>query len=233
MLFVSAMQVLSMPNVKISEIRLCHAKIIDFCKGFEVLYGKSSLYSNMHYHVHLLEQMLDFGSFHSHHAFNYERYNADLKGVNTNNKSIERTVVNKFVENVHRQDYFSSSTIPDLGSHVSFDNLKSIFLDEDIHGKKKAYENDFLSLEIENANDAEFDLFGFIDLAGNSNGNGEYTHAYGFEQPPCSTVKSMKFNKDYSVLSSDEYDQLLCYYQEFFDLVFCTQTTHTKKNFSC
>ena len=44
MLFVSAMRIMSMPNIAISDARRCHEKVVLFCKGFEELYGKASLY---------------------------------------------------------------------------------------------------------------------------------------------------------------------------------------------
>lgn len=44
-----------------------------------------------------------------------------------------------------------------------------------------------------------------------------YKHAYGFEQLPLSTVKSMRFNKVPTVLPSEFYQNLVSYYQEYFD----------------
>lgn len=93
MTFISALQVMSMPNITVSDALACHEKIVLFCKEYEELYGKENLVANMHYHVHLYEQMLDFGPWHSHHAFGYDRFNMDLKCVKTNHKgSIETTV---------------------------------------------------------------------------------------------------------------------------------------------
>lgn len=73
MLFVAAVQVMSMPHVSLADVCACHIAVIEFCKGFENLYKKECLYSNLYYHIHLYAQMLDYGSWHSHHAFNFER----------------------------------------------------------------------------------------------------------------------------------------------------------------
>lgn len=216
MIFVGAMQVMSMPNVNVADLQKCHEEIVNFCKGFQRLYGKESLYSNAHYHTHLLSQMLDFGPFHSHHAFNYERYNSDLKSIKTNRKNMERTVANKFVESIHQQDYFSSA-IPDLGPDVSFEHLKTIYMRKDIHGNKKSYEETYLAEELEGADDDDFDIMEFIEMSGSLVPGDGYLLAYGHEQLPRSTVLSIRLNKKYTTLSSDIYDQLLSYYQEYFD----------------
>lgn len=80
---------------------------------------------------------------------------------NNKNQGMERTVVNRFLKNVHRQDCFPTS-IPNLGLNVSIDYLKSINMGRDMHGNKKAFEDTLLAEEIQNTIDGDFDLMEFI-----------------------------------------------------------------------
>ena len=218
MQFVEAMQVMSLPNVSISAAKACHDKVVTFCKQFERLYGKESLYPNMHYHIHLFDQMLDYGPFHSHHAFGFERFNMDLKNIRTNHKgSIETTMAKKFVQTIHREDLFVDS-IPDLGPNISTDHLKSIFLGMGFDEKRRKYEEDYLSHELEISQGDDYNLINFIKYAGSLDGSGVHDYAYGFEPLPTSTVQSLKIDNKYSLLKED-YKQLLKYYQLNFNIV--------------
>lgn len=106
MIFVGAVRVMSLAHVSLENARACHKLIIKFCKKFEDLYKKECLYNNLHYHIHLYAQMLDYGSWHSHHAFNFERNNSDLKNINTNNRDLmERTIARRYVESIHKEDF--------------------------------------------------------------------------------------------------------------------------------
>ncbi|KAG1453558.1 hypothetical protein G6F56_007541 [Rhizopus delemar] len=62
MIFVKAVQIMSMNHVSREDAYASHLSFINFCKGFETLYKKECLYSNLHYHIHLHQQMLDYGS---------------------------------------------------------------------------------------------------------------------------------------------------------------------------
>ncbi|KAI9330334.1 hypothetical protein BD770DRAFT_355104, partial [Pilaira anomala] len=190
MLFVGAIQIMSLPNIAISDAQRCHEKVVLFCKGFEELYGKASLYGNIHYHIHLFEQMLDFGPWHSHHAFGFERFNMDLKSAKTNHKgSIETTIAHKVLRSIHREDFFSGH-LPNMGSKVDMEQLKSVYVGNDIYGLgQQQYQNAYLSHELEVSKDKDFSLVDFVEYAGSLDGSSPPHHAYGFEPLPCSTIQ--------------------------------------------
>ncbi|KAI9327733.1 hypothetical protein BD770DRAFT_70375 [Pilaira anomala] len=78
--------------------------------------------------------MLDFGPWHSHHAFGYERFNMDLKQAKTNHKgSIETTIAKSFLRRIHREDFFSGY-LPDMGPGVDIEQLKSVYIGNNIYG---------------------------------------------------------------------------------------------------
>jgi hypothetical protein len=215
---VDAVTTMSMNSISILDARKCHDKLVAFCKGFEALYGKDNLYPNIHYHIHLFEQMLDFGPWHTHHAFAYERYNQDLKAAKTNNKgSIEVTIAKKFIQTVHHNDFFVDS-ISNLEDGVPTLKLKAAFLGLDIHGNIESYEDNYLSHELEISKSDDYDLMEYIRYAGSIDNDG-YVHAYGFEPLPYCTVRSLKINqsKSNSFLNEENYRQLVSYYQVYFD----------------
>ena len=78
--------------------------------------------ANFHNALHLKETILDYSASPSHWLFNFERYNQDIKGFRTNRKGcVEKTYLNKFLHQVHAQDYSVAllGNIPDSNkAHV-------------------------------------------------------------------------------------------------------------------
>ena len=71
------------------KARLAHTYIIQFCKGFEKLYGSEKVTPNMHLHTHTLDCILDYGPVYSFWLFSFERYNGLLGDYITNQRSPE------------------------------------------------------------------------------------------------------------------------------------------------
>ncbi|CAO3675234.1 unnamed protein product [Rhizopus stolonifer] len=217
MVFVAAVQVMSMSHVSLVNAHACHLAITQFCKEFERLYKKECLYSNLHYHIHLLAQMLDYGSWHSHHAFHFERYNSDLKNINTNSRNLmERTIVHRFLEQIHKEDLFSGSPL-DLGPNVDISQIKSLFLGRNVSSKHKTYMETVLNEEINDNNDDNYDLIGFIEYSGNLDVETGYAEAYGYEPLSPKTIRSLKMDVRGSIMAIAEYKCLVEYYQYNFD----------------
>jgi len=85
----------------ISETKalVAHSHLLNFCKGFEQLYGKHRVTPNMHLHTHLVDCILDFGPVYSFWLFSFERYNGIVGDYGTNQKSVEIQLMRKFVSN--------------------------------------------------------------------------------------------------------------------------------------
>ena len=67
-----------------------------FCMEAESLYSAKYLTPNIHFHLHLLECIEDFGPVYSFWLFTFERLNGLLGGYPTNNRSIEVQLMRKF-----------------------------------------------------------------------------------------------------------------------------------------
>lgn len=156
--------------------------------------------------------MFNYGPWSSHQCFNYERYNADFKGIRTNGrKGLERTLVKRMLNSIHRDD--ASNSIPPTDDSDLNSRIKKLYRGKDIHDNRAEYVETYLRLEIEDAeNDKDFNILTFVSYSGNLNGEG-YVAAYGFEQLPVHTIKSLKFKKKESKMKPSEYQQLINYYQ--------------------
>ncbi|KAI7897806.1 uncharacterized protein BX663DRAFT_556362 [Cokeromyces recurvatus] len=87
MLFSEACRYLTSTSITLEEVETVHELLKKFLNQFGMVYGDNSLLTiNMHNHLHIKEGLLDYGPAMSHWLFNFERYNSDLKGYNTNNK---------------------------------------------------------------------------------------------------------------------------------------------------
>lgn len=106
MLFVDALQILERNIIRLTDIDTCHAKLREFCIGFEHLYGKRNVTSNMHFHLHLAECIRMYGPISCFWAFNFERYNMFVKMVRTNHKKgFEKTFMVQMLRIIHAEDY--------------------------------------------------------------------------------------------------------------------------------
>jgi hypothetical protein len=222
MQLVEAVTVMSQPYFEMSNATAAHNMLISFCKEFERLHGKTSLYPNIHYHIHLFEQMINYGPMSTHTAFNFERYNQDLKGIRTNHKgSIETTIAKKFIQQIHKED-FNNKTVHKFGlSDNTVEELKCAYMGNTSNRGPIQYdENDLLFSEVDIARSDDFSLVEFINYAGHLEKSGSlYSHAYGYEALPYSCIQSLKIRRTISYLNDEQYCSLLYYYQTYFDPV--------------
>lgn len=124
--FVEANRLLASPYITVENIEAAHKKLLEFCSEMENHYDASAITSNMHFHAHLKEALLDYGPFYVYwyyvfffffinviyRVFNFERYNGDIKNIKTNRKGhFEITYLHKFLATVHGADYLYSRNI--------------------------------------------------------------------------------------------------------------------------
>ena len=87
----------------LSQLEQIHTAIMEFCALDEKIYGPTTKVV-FHLICHLKECILDYGPSHTFWLFGYERYNGDLGQINTNNRTPESTLMQKFLVNVELFD---------------------------------------------------------------------------------------------------------------------------------
>ena len=87
--FANACTLLSSPSLTLDAVSRGHSKLVEFCAGFQQLYGNAACTINMHLACHLKDCLLDFGPFHAFWCFGFERMNGYLGSMPTNNQAIE------------------------------------------------------------------------------------------------------------------------------------------------
>ena len=65
LLFVRACTILGQRIIKTSDISTADLLLLNYCKRFEQLYGEDKCTMNLHLHLHLGDNMLDFGPSHA------------------------------------------------------------------------------------------------------------------------------------------------------------------------
>ncbi len=100
-LFVDGCHDLCRPVITTRQLRSAHEKLHQFCRTFERLYGSANCYPNQHFHLHLLECVLDFGPIYGFWLFSFERLNGILGSYQTNQKSIEVQLCRRFLREQH------------------------------------------------------------------------------------------------------------------------------------
>ena len=99
LLFVRCCSLLCTYCISKRDIIAADLFLIQFCRKFEQLYGKSSCSFNMHLHCHLKQIFLDFGPPHASWCFAFERFNGILGSYHSNKKVIESQIMRKFCQN--------------------------------------------------------------------------------------------------------------------------------------
>ncbi|XP_066931820.1 uncharacterized protein [Clytia hemisphaerica] len=105
--YVNACRLLCRKSIKKEDISRAHELLLDFCKGFQELYGKENCTPNMHLHLHLKECLENFGPVYAFWCFSFERYNGTLGNFHTNNYNIVSTFMKKIVlsQNISSMDH--------------------------------------------------------------------------------------------------------------------------------
>ena len=111
LLFARACSILSRRVIKQSDVITADLLLLNFCKKFELLYGKESCTPNLHLHLHLKECLLDYGPSHTFWCFSFERYNSTLGSFHTNRKRAETQIMKKFInaQKLHAAKYKANS----------------------------------------------------------------------------------------------------------------------------
>ena len=102
--FVLACSFICSPVISETRALLTHSYLLNFCKGFEQLYGNHRVTPNMHLHTHLVDCILDFGPVYSFWLFSFERYNGIVGDYGTNQRSVEIQLMRKFISNQFVKD---------------------------------------------------------------------------------------------------------------------------------
>ena len=79
-------------SLTVEQCLAAEAKIIEFCKHFEKLYGPEFCTPNMHLSCHLVDCIRDYGPVYSFWCFSFERYNGILGSYHKNNHNIGKLV---------------------------------------------------------------------------------------------------------------------------------------------
>ena len=99
--FVLACQYICKRIISENDITIAHGLLIQFCKDFEILYGKEKFTPNMHLHLHLKYFLLDFGPIYSFWLSSIERYNEMFGNLPNNKRNIEPQKMRRFcTENI-------------------------------------------------------------------------------------------------------------------------------------
>ena len=95
MLFVEACHTFCQPVLHIRDISRGHELMMRFCRMFEDIYGSDKVMPNMHLHTHILDYIMNYGTFNAFWLFAFERLNGTLASYFTNQKSVEVQVMRK------------------------------------------------------------------------------------------------------------------------------------------
>ena len=89
---------------------------MQFYRKVEELYGATSCTFNMHLHMHLKGNFLDYGPPHATWRFAFERFNGILESYHMNKKEIEPQIMRKFSQHqgIHRLDLTSNEMFQSL-----------------------------------------------------------------------------------------------------------------------
>ena len=96
-LFVEACCYLLLPSLSMDDLIRADEKLLEFCRSFEVLYGKERCTPNMHMHMHIKESILNYGPVYGFWCFPFERYNGVLGSFQSNWISPELQMIRKFI----------------------------------------------------------------------------------------------------------------------------------------
>ena len=94
--YVLACRLLCQRPILLSQLTLADALLLQFCKRFELVYGKNHVTPNMHMHCHLKEVLLDYGPVYGFWLFSFERMNGVLEHQPSNHQYIEIQLMSRF-----------------------------------------------------------------------------------------------------------------------------------------
>jgi len=96
-LFVEACCSLLKPSITLQDLERADEKLCEFCKAFEILYGKENCTPNMHMHLHLKDSILNYGPVYGFWCYPFERFNGILGSFQKNWVSPELQMFKTFL----------------------------------------------------------------------------------------------------------------------------------------
>lgn len=213
MLFVNANRILANPSISYEDINTTHGLLHEFCSRMAELYNPEDVVVNMHLHMHLKDTLLDYGPTYAYWAFNFERYNGDIKLIRTNRKdAIEVTFTRSFLKAIHFEDYLASCT--SSSGPLDVDTIQNLALHRHAGNKVVPLMDRDELVELSE----DFDLDQFLNLA-------TFSDTCGIEPMPIQAIESIRSVKVDVSIQSDHYLCLLGYYQNLYGDYFCPYNT--------
>ena len=83
------------------QLSIADSKLYEFCKAYEVLYGKEKCTPNMHMQLHLSKSIQNYGPVTAFWCFPFERFNGILGSFQKHWISPEQQVAKKFISYQH------------------------------------------------------------------------------------------------------------------------------------
>ncbi|KAG1450441.1 hypothetical protein G6F56_008350 [Rhizopus delemar] len=201
MLFVDATRLLCQPSITEEDLSIANNLLLQFCSEMATIYAVHKVMSNMHFHMHLKQGILDYGPIYAYWLFNFERYNGDIKMAETNRKgAIERTFSRVFLKKVYLEDYLRS--IPSLDGPINKQLLFDIVTKNTKNGRSS---NDTYE-ELKSISDKHYELTSFLTS------QKQYI-PFGFEPLPLGTIASIGPPVFKTSIDADHYTFLFQYYQ--------------------
>lgn len=131
MLLVRINRLVASPGLFLTDFEEIKALTKEFMENFLALYGdKRYLTPNFHLFLHLPETILRYSCPSNSWLFFYERLNADLKAIKTNNNSdgnFEKIFLSKFLNIAHSNDQFKKLAKPFNLPEDIYNDLKYLF----------------------------------------------------------------------------------------------------------
>jgi len=95
-LFSKACSLLCHAHIRDADVQEADKLLLEFCEGFQNLYGKDECTPNMHMHCRLSDYIMDVGPLHSFWCFSFERYNGILEKMQKSWQAPEIQLIHKF-----------------------------------------------------------------------------------------------------------------------------------------
>ena len=111
LLYVRACFILCRRSLTKNDVVTADLLLLNFCKQYELLYGKETCTPNLHLHNHLKECLLDYGPSHTFWCFSFERFNGVLGSFHTNRKAVGTQIMRKFVNTQNLQNVKSKADL--------------------------------------------------------------------------------------------------------------------------
>ena len=115
-LFVEACQLIVQPAITFAELCKADIKLIEFCRSFQLLYGKEYCTPNMHMQLHIKDSIMNYGPVFAFWCFSFERFNGVLSSFQMNWIAPELQMLKKFLayQNLIVTEHINIAVPPEL-----------------------------------------------------------------------------------------------------------------------